>query len=80
MDNQPIYPKDNGSLERARERFRQKVANWNWNNVDENEYQGKPRGRKPKLTKRIESKPRTKLEKQAAETKQIYSNKFFNYK
>ena len=68
-----VYPKDNGSIERAREVFRKKVANWNWETVDENEYQGKPRGRKPKERKRIEAKPRTKSEQK------VLNNKFFNY-
>ena len=49
----PVYPKDNGSIERVREAFRKKVANWNWEPIDENEYQGKPRGRKPAPSKRI---------------------------
>ena len=76
----PIYPKDNGSLKRARERFLEKVKNWDWGRVDIDEYQGKPKGRKPKEKKRVMAQPRTKLEKQALETKQIYSNKFFNFK
>jgi len=70
--NQPVYPKDNGSLERARLAFYKKVANWNWESVDENEYQGKPRGRKAKVKERLPAKPRSKGEQQAV-------NKFFNY-
>ena len=70
--NQPVYPKDNGSIERAREAFRKKVANWNWESVDENEYQGKPRGRKAKIKERPKAIPRSKGEQQVA-------NKFFNY-
>lgn len=68
----PIYPKDNGSLERAKEAFRKKVANWNWEPIDENEYQGKPRGRKAKVKERPLAKPRTKSEQQVV-------SKFFNY-
>lgn len=72
MELKPVYPKDNGSLERAREAFRKKVANWNWESIDENEYQGKPRGRKAKVKERLPAKPRTKGEQQVV-------NKFFNY-
>jgi len=80
MNNQPVYPKENPEYrKRVLENFYQKVRNTNWNN-EESEYKGKRRGRKPKETKRVESKPRTKLEKKAIETKQIYSNKFFNFK
>ncbi len=67
----PVYPKDNGSIERAREAFRKKVANWNWDTVDENDYQGKPRGRKPKIKEKPKATPRTKSEYEAAK-------KFFN--
>ncbi len=31
----PVYPKDNGSLDRAREAFRKKVANWKWDDETE---------------------------------------------
>jgi len=68
----PVYPKDNGSLERAKEAFRKKVANWNWEAYDVDEYQGKPRGRKAKVKERPPAKPRTKSEQQAV-------SKFFNY-
>ena len=70
---EPVYPKDNGSLERAREAFRKKVANWNWSIIDENEYQGKPRGRKAKVKEKPPAKPRSKGELE------VY-NKFFKYK
>lgn len=69
---EPVYPKDNGSIERAREAFRKKVANWNWDTTDENEYQGKPRGRKAKIKEKPKAKPRTKSEQQVI-------SKFFNY-
>jgi hypothetical protein len=59
----PVYPKDNGSLERARVAFRKKVANWRWEEPEEK--QSKPRGRKPQVNVRIESKPRTEGEKMA---------------
>jgi len=70
---EPVYPKDNGSLERAKEAFRKKVANWNWEEYDENKYQGKRRGRKPKIKEKPKAQPRTKSEQQAL------NNKFFNY-
>jgi hypothetical protein len=72
---EPVYPKDNGSLKRAKERFLEKVKNWDWGRVDADEYQGKPKGRKAKEKKRVESKPRSEGEKRALE----YQNKFFNF-
>ena len=73
---EPVYPKNNGSLKRARERFLEKVKNWDWGKVDIDEYQGKPRGRKAKEKKRVESKPRSKGEKEVFDK---YKNKFFNF-
>jgi len=73
MNNQPVYPKDNPEYRKmVLEAFYKKVRETNWGATDEDEYQGKPRGRKVKMKERIESKPRTKGEQQAA-------NKFFNY-
>ena len=63
----PVYPKDNGSLERAREAFRKKVAGWRWDDEEECVY--KRRGRKPQYKARIETKPRTKSEKLAQQQK-----------
>jgi len=40
----PVYPKDNGSLERARQAFYKKVREWRWEESEEK--QSKPRGRK----------------------------------
>jgi hypothetical protein len=59
----PVYPKDNGSLERAKVAFRKKIANWRWEEPEEK--QSKPRGRKSQFKVRIESKPRTEGEKMA---------------
>ena len=64
MNKEPIYPKDNGSLERARQAFYKKVSEWRWDDPEECTY--KRRGRKPKATGiRIESKPRSEGERQA---------------
>ena len=65
----PVYPKDNGSLERAREAFRKKVADWRWEESEEK--QSKPRGRKAQVKERVESKPRTKGEETAFKSKFI---------
>ena len=65
----PVYPKDNGSLERAREAFRKKVADWRWEQPEEK--QSKPRGRKAQVKERVESKPRTKGEEMAFKSKFI---------
>jgi|APFre7841882793_1041355.scaffolds.fasta_scaffold255042_2 hypothetical protein len=67
----PVYPKDNGSLERARVAFRKKVANWRWEEPEEK--QSKPRGRKPQVQTRIETKPRTKSEAM------VFNSKFIKY-
>ncbi len=73
MNSQPVYPKENPEYrKRVMEAFYKKVRETNWGATDEDEYQGKPRGRKAKVKERIESKPRTKGEQQAV-------NKFFNY-
>jgi len=63
MNNQPIYPEDNGSLDRARQAFYKKVREWKWDEPEECVY--KRRGRKPKPFIRYESKPRTENERQA---------------
>ena len=74
----PVYPKDNPEYKkRIMEAFYKKVKETNWG-ADEDDYQGKPRGRKPKQIKRVESKPRTESERRAAAQKEI-TNKFFNY-
>jgi len=62
---QPVYPKDNGYLEQAKEMFRKKVSNWNWN--DSNDKGRSNKGRKPKPSTRVESRPRTQGERQALE-------------
>lgn len=51
MNNQPVYPKDNGSLERARQAFYEKVKNWRWEEPDEKKSTAK-RGRKCKPSAR----------------------------
>ena len=69
----PVYPKtDPEYRKRIMEAFYKKVRETNWG-YDEEGYKGKPRGRKPKVTTRIETKPRTKSEEKA------FTNKFFNY-
>jgi hypothetical protein len=70
----PVYPKDNGSLERAKIAFRKKVANWRWDDETE-ECSYKRRGRKSKPMTKFESKPRTLGEKRAWE-KQKLNNKY----
>ncbi len=73
MNLQPVYPKDDPEYrKRIMEVFYKTVRETNWGATDDNEYQGKPRGRKAKVIERVESKPRTKNEAQAI-------NKFFNY-
>lgn len=51
MNNQPVYPKDNGSLERARLAFYEKVKNWRWEEPEEKKTTAK-KGRKRKLSPR----------------------------
>lgn len=73
MELKPVYPKDDPEYRKqVLEDFYKKVRNTKWDAIDENDYQGKPRGRKPKIKERPQSKPRTKGEQAAA-------NKFFNY-
>jgi hypothetical protein len=72
MNNQPVYPKDNPEYRKmVLEAFYKKVRETNWGVTDEDEYQGKPRGRKAKVRERPESKPFVKNEQVV--------NKFFNY-
>jgi len=72
MNNQPVYPKDNPEYRKmVLEAFYKKVRETNWGATDEDEYQGKPRGRKTKVKERPESKPFVKNEQ--------VINKFFNY-
>jgi hypothetical protein len=64
MINEPIYPKNTEErLIRYRTAFLEKVKKWKWDNVEECTY--KKRGRKAKVTERIESQPRTPGERQA---------------
>jgi len=71
MNIQPVYPKDDPEYrKRVMEAFYKQVRETNWG--AEEEGVRKPRGRKPKMVERIESKPRTKSEQQVV-------NKFFNY-
>ena len=74
MNNQPVYPKDNGSLERARQAFYKKVKEWRWDDPEECSY--RPRGRKAKPMVRVESKPRSEGERRALEASK---SKFFNF-
>jgi len=58
MNKEPVYPKTNPEYrERVMERFYKLVKETNWDN-NCGEYEGKPRGRKPKAFVRIEAKPR----------------------
>jgi hypothetical protein len=50
-------------LANYRSAFLEKVKKWKWDEVEECTY--KKRGRKAKVTERIESKPRTAGERQA---------------
>ena len=63
-NNQPVYPAGmEERLAKYKAAFLEKVKKWKW---DEPEVStSKPRGRKAKVTKRIESKPRTKSEQGA---------------
>ena len=68
----PVYPKfDPEYRKKVMEQlyYRMKVMSFH----DYDEYQGKPRGRKPKIKERIETKPRTRSEKEA------FKNNFFNF-
>jgi hypothetical protein len=72
MNSQPVYPKDDPEYrKRIMEAFYKTVRDTNWGATDEDEYQGKPRGRKAKMKEQPESKPFVKNE-------QVIS-KFFNY-
>ncbi len=73
MNNQPVYPKENPEYRKmVLEAFYKKVRETNWGATDEDEYQGKPRGRKPKVKERLPAKPRSKGELEIV-------NKFFKY-
>jgi hypothetical protein len=73
MELKPVYPKEDPEYrKKVLEDFYRRIKNERWDAFDDNEYQGKPRGRKPKVVEKPVSKARTKGEQQAA-------NKFFNY-
>ena len=71
----PVYPKDNGSLERVKIAFLEKVKKWNWNDNEE-ECSYKRRGRKSKSITRFESKPRTLGERRAWEKQSLKQQKY----
>ena len=72
MNQQPVYPKENPEYRKlVLEAFYKKVRETNWGATDEDEYQGKTRGRKAKVKERLESKPFVKNEQ--------VINKFFKY-
>lgn len=55
----PVYPKpDPEHRKRVMEDFYKRVRETKWDTVDENEYQGKPRGRKAKFIERPKAQPR----------------------
>ena len=70
----PVYPKDNGSLKRAKAAFLERVKRTNWN--DEEECLYKRRGRKPKSIIRFESKPRTLGERRVWEQQSLKQDKY----
>ncbi len=70
--NQPVYPKDNGSLERARQSFYKKVREWKWDEPEERIC--KRRGRKPQERVVVERPLQSKTE-----YKQFKQTKFFNF-
>ena len=58
------YPKEDPEYKkRVMKAFYNKIKNTKWDAVDENEYKGKPRGRKAKVTERIPAKLRPSEEK-----------------
>ena len=63
-----VYPKEDPEYKKlVRELLYKQVRNTKWNDVESST--SKPRGRKPKSTTRIESKPRTASEEQASKQK-----------
>jgi hypothetical protein len=47
--NQPVYPKEDPEYKkRIMEQFYKRLSKIRWDVPEEGEYQGKPRGRKPK--------------------------------
>jgi hypothetical protein len=63
---EPVYPKPNPEYrQKVLNDFYKKVKNTNWTGCGDNEYQGKSRGRKPKVVTRPESRPRTENERKA---------------
>lgn len=76
MNNQPVYPKEDPEYrKKVLESFYKKVRETNWNDF-EGERSTKPRGRKPKVVERAQSRPRTEGEKRVLEATK---NKFFNF-
>lgn len=69
---EPVYPKPNPEYrQQVLNEFYKKVKNTSWESCSENEYQGKPRGRKMKGMNHPESKPRTPGERQVWEQQQL---------
>ena len=78
MNNKPVYPKENPEYrQRVLERFYKTVRETNWG-ADE-ERVCKPRGRKPKQFVRIESKPRSESERQAALKQTLVKQSKYNW-
>jgi hypothetical protein len=68
---EPVYPKEDPEYrKKVFEQFMRQVRNTRW--IDDNDYQGKPRGRKSKKVTKPKSIPRSEGEQEAY-------NKFFNY-
>lgn len=69
---EPVYPKEDPEYRKViMERFIQLVKNTRW--IDDNEYQGKKRGRKPKKSTRIDSVPRSEGEANAVGKKYFFN-------
>jgi hypothetical protein len=55
--NTPVYPKEDPEYKkRVMEEFYKRITNTKW--IDETEYKGRPRGRKPKFKEPIKAQPR----------------------
>lgn len=72
MNDEPIYPKEDPEYrKKVMERFYQQIRNTDWGRDYGEDYKPNKRGRKPKPTSRIATKPRTQ-----SEMKAIIKNKY----
>ena len=59
MNKEPVYPKQDPEYrKRVMEQFYKKVKETRWDTPDQDEYQGKPRGRKAQFKERPKAKLR----------------------